>query len=243
MLNLRILITSGGTNVPIDPVRHIANKSTGRFGADIARAALTAGAEVFYLVSNHGRTPFTKTIDFNQPSNIEVALGLLNELKRFAQEHRGRYHEYRYNMFNDYYAALKSLIDKENPDVIILAAAASDYLATNVANNKIRTQDALNIQLEAAPKAIQMVKTWAPTSILVGFKLLVNGTEVELVEAAKVGMSQHHADFVVANNFSSIQRGAHEILLVEPDGSYEKYSKNLGQVVIDRVLQIKGGIN
>jgi len=40
---LRILITAGPTHEPIDPVRYLGNRSSGRMGAAIARAALAAG--------------------------------------------------------------------------------------------------------------------------------------------------------------------------------------------------------
>jgi len=42
----RVLITSGPTHEPIDPVRYIANRSSGKQGHAIARAALDAGADV-----------------------------------------------------------------------------------------------------------------------------------------------------------------------------------------------------
>ena len=42
----RVLITSGPTHEPIDPVRYIANRSSGKQGHAIARAAAEAGAEV-----------------------------------------------------------------------------------------------------------------------------------------------------------------------------------------------------
>ncbi|MDB5597618.1 MAG: dfp [Hyphomicrobiales bacterium] len=42
----KVLITSGPTLEPIDPVRYIANRSSGRQGHAIARAAALAGAEV-----------------------------------------------------------------------------------------------------------------------------------------------------------------------------------------------------
>lgn len=43
---LRVLVTAGPTHEAIDPVRFIANKSSGRMGYAIARAALQMGAEV-----------------------------------------------------------------------------------------------------------------------------------------------------------------------------------------------------
>ncbi len=42
----RVLITAGGTQEAIDPVRYIGNRSSGRFGYALARAAVRMGAEV-----------------------------------------------------------------------------------------------------------------------------------------------------------------------------------------------------
>ena len=45
----RILVTSGPTHEPIDPVRYIANRSSGLQGAEIARALVALGAEVLFV--------------------------------------------------------------------------------------------------------------------------------------------------------------------------------------------------
>ena len=45
----RILITAGPTHEPIDPVRYIANRSSGKQGFAIAEAAAAAGAEVLLI--------------------------------------------------------------------------------------------------------------------------------------------------------------------------------------------------
>ena len=45
----RILITAGPTHEPIDPVRYIANRSSGKQGFAIAAAAANAGAEVLLI--------------------------------------------------------------------------------------------------------------------------------------------------------------------------------------------------
>ena len=42
----RIVVTAGGTQEPIDPVRHIGNRSSGRMGYALAEAARDRGAEV-----------------------------------------------------------------------------------------------------------------------------------------------------------------------------------------------------
>jgi phosphopantothenoylcysteine decarboxylase/phosphopantothenate--cysteine ligase len=46
LIGKRVLVTSGPTLEPIDPVRYIANRSSGKQGHAIARAAAEAGAEV-----------------------------------------------------------------------------------------------------------------------------------------------------------------------------------------------------
>lgn len=52
----RLLVTSGPTHEPIDPVRYIANRSSGKQGHAIAAAAAAAGAEVV-LVSGPAEAP------------------------------------------------------------------------------------------------------------------------------------------------------------------------------------------
>jgi phosphopantothenoylcysteine decarboxylase/phosphopantothenate--cysteine ligase len=46
LLGRRVLVTSGPTHEPIDPVRYIANRSSGKQGHGIAAAAVDAGADV-----------------------------------------------------------------------------------------------------------------------------------------------------------------------------------------------------
>ena len=45
----RILITAGGTQEPLDPVRYLSNSSSGKQAVAIARACFYAGAEVFFV--------------------------------------------------------------------------------------------------------------------------------------------------------------------------------------------------
>jgi len=58
----RVLVTSGPTREPIDPVRYIANRSSGRQGHAIARAAAEAGAQVT-LVSGPVAIPDPPGVD------------------------------------------------------------------------------------------------------------------------------------------------------------------------------------
>jgi phosphopantothenoylcysteine decarboxylase/phosphopantothenate--cysteine ligase len=49
---LRVLVTAGGTREPIDPVRFIGNRSSGRMGIALAAAAAHRGAEVTLIAAN-----------------------------------------------------------------------------------------------------------------------------------------------------------------------------------------------
>ncbi|HXG25482.1 MAG TPA: phosphopantothenoylcysteine decarboxylase, partial [Candidatus Binatia bacterium] len=46
LVGRRIVVTAGGTREPIDPVRYIGNRSTGKMGVALAEAAAARGAEV-----------------------------------------------------------------------------------------------------------------------------------------------------------------------------------------------------
>ena len=49
---LRVLVTAGGTREPIDPVRFIGNRSSGRMGIALAAAAAHRGADVTLIAAN-----------------------------------------------------------------------------------------------------------------------------------------------------------------------------------------------
>ncbi|WP_407495212.1 bifunctional phosphopantothenoylcysteine decarboxylase/phosphopantothenate--cysteine ligase CoaBC [Pseudooceanicola sp. MF1-13] len=59
----RVVVTSGPTHEPIDPVRYIANRSSGAQGTAIARALAALGAEVVFV---------TGPADVAPPDGVEV---------------------------------------------------------------------------------------------------------------------------------------------------------------------------
>ena len=59
----RVLVTSGPTHEPIDPVRYIANRSSGAQGAAVARALAALGAEVIFV---------TGPADVPPPEDVDV---------------------------------------------------------------------------------------------------------------------------------------------------------------------------
>jgi phosphopantothenoylcysteine decarboxylase/phosphopantothenate--cysteine ligase len=73
----RIIVTAGGTREPIDPVRYIGNRSSGKQGFALALAAATRGANV-HLISANADLP---KIDGVEVTKIETATELLSVLE------------------------------------------------------------------------------------------------------------------------------------------------------------------
>ncbi len=59
----RIMVTAGGTQEPIDPVRHIGNRSSGKMGYALAEAARDRGAEVKLI---------TAPVSSPEPAGVEI---------------------------------------------------------------------------------------------------------------------------------------------------------------------------
>jgi phosphopantothenoylcysteine decarboxylase/phosphopantothenate--cysteine ligase len=74
----RVLITSGPTHEPIDPIRYIANRSSGKQGHAIAAAAAAAGAEVI-LVSGPVHVPDPAGVN---PVRVTTAREMLEAVRR-----------------------------------------------------------------------------------------------------------------------------------------------------------------
>jgi phosphopantothenoylcysteine decarboxylase/phosphopantothenate--cysteine ligase len=69
----RVVVTAGGTREPIDPVRYIANRSSGKQGYAFARAAAARGATVTLVAAN---------VSLADPAGVEVVpVGTTEELR------------------------------------------------------------------------------------------------------------------------------------------------------------------
>jgi phosphopantothenoylcysteine decarboxylase/phosphopantothenate--cysteine ligase len=78
LVGRRVLVTSGPTHEPIDPVRYIANRSSGKQGHAIAAAAAAAGAEVT-LVSGPVHVPDPPGV---KVTKVESAREMLKAVER-----------------------------------------------------------------------------------------------------------------------------------------------------------------
>lgn len=70
----RVVVSAGGTREPLDPVRYLGNRSSGRQGYALARVAAQRGAQVT-LVAAH-------TVDLVEPAGVRVVrVGTADELR------------------------------------------------------------------------------------------------------------------------------------------------------------------
>jgi phosphopantothenoylcysteine decarboxylase/phosphopantothenate--cysteine ligase len=72
---LRVLVTAGGTREPIDSVRYVGNRSSGRMGLALAEEAARRGAEVTLVAANVSLPPpaGVRTIDVESAAELEAA--------------------------------------------------------------------------------------------------------------------------------------------------------------------------
>lgn len=74
--NRRVVVTAGGTQEPIDPVRVISNRSSGKQGFALARAALDAGADVILIAGPTAQSaPYgARRIDVHTAEEMRTAV-------------------------------------------------------------------------------------------------------------------------------------------------------------------------
>jgi phosphopantothenoylcysteine decarboxylase / phosphopantothenate---cysteine ligase len=72
---LRVLVTAGGTREPIDSVRYVGNRSSGRMGIALAAEAARRGAEVTLVCANVSlpRPDGVRTVDVETAAQLEAA--------------------------------------------------------------------------------------------------------------------------------------------------------------------------
>ena len=90
---------------------------------------------------------------------------------------------------------------KKKFDVVIMAAAASDYTPENFSKSKIKsTKNSLNIRLKKAPKIIDLVKKYQSDAFLIGFKAETDISQNNLIKSAQKKMRDSNADMIIAND-------------------------------------------
>jgi phosphopantothenoylcysteine decarboxylase/phosphopantothenate--cysteine ligase len=82
LVGKRVLVTAGGTRESIDPVRFIGNKSSGKQGIAIARAAIRRGAQVHLIAANIDETDVKGIETTHVVSTQEMHEALIEEFSK-----------------------------------------------------------------------------------------------------------------------------------------------------------------
>lgn len=168
----KVVITAGGTVSPLDPVRYLGNRSSGKMGLALANAALRAGAEVVLIVGH-----------------ISVAIPKSPKMTVIHVE-----------TTEEMLAAVKEAF--ATADALIMAAAVADYEPVNYIDHKIKKRDQgdkLKIYLKETPDILKIMGNLKQEQqVVVGFAAETN----DLLENAAKKLKNKNADMIVANNVS-----------------------------------------
>jgi phosphopantothenoylcysteine decarboxylase/phosphopantothenate--cysteine ligase len=203
-----IVVTAGGTREPIDPVRYIGNRSSGKMGFALADAARDRGANVILI---------TAPTSLSAPAGLEV----INVESVFEMKE----------------AVIRAAAEA---DVLIMAAAPADYVAKNIAPQKIKKgSDSLTIELVKAPDIITEV---GGDFIKVGFS-----AETEnLLENAREKLQKKKLDLIVANDIIAAGSGfsvdTNKVFIIDKNGRIEDLplmsKREVAERILDRVAEL-----
>ncbi|MBI1968535.1 methyltransferase domain-containing protein [Candidatus Woesearchaeota archaeon] len=196
---LEVIVTSGGTISKIDDVRHIGNFSRGTTGALIAEEFLKSGATVHYVYGRDAKKPFRSALAVDPTKLREREIERVARAYEEFHQYAPRLHEYSIETFEDYFSTVKKLLTEGTSDVIVLAAAVSDYGGVGCAGKISSDADVLRLELPRNPKIISLVKQWNPRVFQVGFKLLSRSSLDQLIAVAYEQGIKNHSNLTVAN--------------------------------------------
>jgi phosphopantothenoylcysteine decarboxylase/phosphopantothenate--cysteine ligase len=189
----KVLVTAGPTHEPIDPVRYVANRSSGSMGYALAAAAVEAGAEVNLISGPVALAP---------PRGL-AGYRVVESAADMAQ-------------------AVAEALDG-GADWLIMSAAVADFKPVNCAPGKLTKDvlgDGWSLALTRNLDILcEIVPDHAPTGLrVVGFAL---ETE-DMVGRAAVKREAKGIDYILANDptaaGSGFGSGNHQVTLIGPGG-------------------------
>ena len=214
MAGKRVLITAGGTQEKIDPVRFISNYSTGKMGFALAHSCARRGADVT-LVCGAVSAPLYNPLD---------KIHRIDALSAQAM----------------YEACVAHWT---NSDIAILCAAVADFTPATQATEKIKKEavsgkdSAFSIQLKETPDIAKTLgESKRKDQYLVGFAL---ETEHEKENALRK-LERKNLDAIVLNSLrdkgAGFEADTNIVTILQSDGSTTALSLQSKQIISEEIL-------
>ena len=247
---MNVLITAGGTYEDIDSVRSISNKATGCLGSIIADTFSQADWQVTYVCGETAVLPTCDCLEIIRVRNVEE-LTLVIETLLHTHLFDCVIHSMAVSDFtpqailsiDEVSEAISRVIQTEN----IAYAEMSDRIRAVITqcskpltDKKISSKaENVALLLKQTPKVIERIKSIQPQTLLVGFKLLSNVSEEELLQAGLNLLTQNACDFVLANDLSYIKNDIHRAILLDKNGALcrAKTKREIAEVVFEYVSE------
>jgi phosphopantothenate-cysteine ligase len=258
-----VLVTSGGTTVPLEnnTVRFIDNFSAGTRGATSAEYFLEKGYAVIFLHREFSLLPYSRHYSHTTNCFLDYMIEDNNKVEinpEYAEEMLTVLRKYKtaresksllllpFTTVNQYLYTLKTISEMlqtiDCHALFYLAAAVSDFFLpqSRMPTHKIQSNEQdggkLIVNLEQVPKFLsRLVENWAPSAMIVSFKLETDSSI--LIKKAKAALDKYQHQLVIGN---LLQTRKKEIVFVFPNGD-EKWIK-LTPEQIDKEVEIESVI-
>ena len=185
-----VAISAGGTREALDPVRYLGNRSSGKQGIALAKAAAAAGAEVELVAAN-----VDSGLLVGLPAGITVT-----EIESTRQLQ----------------TAMASA--QTRADALIMAAAVADYRPAETNDSKMKKsgEDGLTLTLVQNPDVlVGLVAARRPGQIIVGFAAETGDSTHSALDYAKDKFRRKGADLLVFNDVSEDRAFGHDDTVVQ----------------------------
>ena len=257
---MRVVITAGGTSEMIDSVRSITNKSSGKLGSLIAENfySFDNNIEVVYIcpentiLPTHFNSSKFRIINVTNTQSLKETIEtILNTEKVDVFIHSMAVSDYSVNAIFDTETLTALITDcinkhKNIDDINLLSEKISaeiysthqDYTNTKFSS---KHENSL-ISMTKNEKIIKYIKEIQPTTILVGFKLLSNVSQEELITTASNLLRKNNCDFVLVNDSSNITSNRHRGIFIDDSGRYvqlETKEEISNEIVIKTIEKFK----
>lgn len=257
---IQIAITAGGTSENIDGIRKITNVSTGSLGWHCLEAVFEhfekVGSTDFLIHYIHTENALIKPLNTaqNQHANfipVTDAESVYQAVDKLTKEVPLDFfiHSMAISDFTFSYAVNIYRLAQEIEALQTREGFTDDharFLLENPHNKflsgeKISSDDDIIMGLTRTKKVIPLIKQNNPNTFLVGFKLLRDVDEAELVRVANELTEKNNCDMVFANQLSNIGETNHQGILLKNSEIIERPigKKEIAEKIIERMLQEK----